>query len=59
MEQKQITQITQFVTDWQQPIEKPKTYTVNGNVDFNPDDYIDCKITAMSDSYKSYHYSNQ
>lgn len=53
MEQKQITQSTQkFITDWQQPTEQPKTYTVNGDVDFNPDDYIDCKITAMSDSYK-------
>ena len=48
----QENQITQnFVTDWQQPTEQPKTYTVNGDVDFNPDDYLDCHITAMSDSY--------
>lgn len=52
MEQKQKTITQNFVTDWEQPVEQPKTYTVNGNVDFNPDDYIDCKITAMSDTYK-------
>lgn len=57
MEQKQITQ--NFVTNWQQPTEKPKTYTVNGDVDFNPDDYIDCKITVMSDYYEQNNVINK
>ena len=40
-----------FVTDWQQMPKKESTYKVDGDIDFNPDDYLDCHVTAMSDTY--------